>query len=146
MKNHIRPIAVALINSDNKILVFEGRDHVKGETFFRPLGGSIEFGEHSMSAVCREFKEEIDSDINNITYMGMLENVFEYEGITHHEIVIVYEAELADKSLYKKKSFTGREDDGSLFNVRWMPLTYFKTGQAPLYPDGLLDMISGHRT
>ena len=142
---HIRPIAIAIIKNDDKILVFEGHDSVKGETFYRPLGGAIEFGEHSMSAVCREFEEEIDSDLDNIVYLGMIENIFRYKGKPHHEIVIVYEADLVNKSLYRKISFCGKEDDNTPLKALWMPLDYFKNGQAPLYPDGLLNIISDHQ-
>ena len=51
MKNNIRPIAVCVVRNNDNILVFEGYDPVKKETFYRPLGGAIEFGEHSKSAV-----------------------------------------------------------------------------------------------
>jgi len=58
---------------------------------------------------------------------------------------IVHEAELVNKSLYRKKSFYGKEDDNTPLKAVWMPFDYFKNGQAPLYPDGLLNMISDHQ-
>lgn len=41
----VRPVAICLIRKGDAILVLEGRDEVKGETFYRPLGGAVEFGE-----------------------------------------------------------------------------------------------------
>jgi len=40
----IRPIAICAFLRNNRILVAEGFDPVKDETFYRPLGGGIEFG------------------------------------------------------------------------------------------------------
>ena len=47
----IRPIALAIIRDQGRILVFEGRDPLKPETFYRPLGGGIEFGERGAEAL-----------------------------------------------------------------------------------------------
>jgi len=44
MPNQIRPLAIYLFRDGDRILVGEGNDPVKRETFYRPLGGGIEFG------------------------------------------------------------------------------------------------------
>jgi hypothetical protein len=44
MKNKIRPIAICVFRHKDRILVAEGYDPVKKQTFYRPLGGVIEFG------------------------------------------------------------------------------------------------------
>ena len=59
----IRPISLGIAKKDNKILVGIGYDKVKKQTFYRALGGGIEFGETSKDAVKREFQEEIHADI-----------------------------------------------------------------------------------
>ena len=61
--NSIRPIVLGLTKKDNKILVGQGYDKVKNKTFYRALGGGIEFTETSKDAIIREFKEEINADI-----------------------------------------------------------------------------------
>ena len=43
----IRPIVLGLAIKDNKLLVSEGFDNVKKQTFYRCLGGGIEFLEKS---------------------------------------------------------------------------------------------------
>ena len=50
----IRPIALGIAKKDNKILVGIGYDKVKKQTFYRALGGGIEFGETSKDAVIFE--------------------------------------------------------------------------------------------
>ena len=48
---------------ENKILVSEGNDKVKNETFYRSIGGGIEFLENSKDALKREFKKELNIEI-----------------------------------------------------------------------------------
>jgi 8-oxo-dGTP pyrophosphatase MutT (NUDIX family) len=126
---------------DDQILVAEGYDPTKRETFYRPLGGSIEFGEHSRACIIREIKEEIGADITDVTYIGALENIFAFDGKPGHEIVMVYDARFTDDSLYQRETIEGRESDGTEFAAVWKPLSYFRTGGPPLYPEGVLKLL-----
>lgn len=141
----VRPIAICVFSRDDRILVAEGYDRTKRETFYRPLGGAIEFGEHSRACIIREIKEEIGADIKDITYNGALENVFVFDGKPGHEIVMVYDARFVDDSLYDKQALHGREHDGTEFVAEWKPLAYFRPGGPPLYPDGLLELLSAQK-
>ncbi len=140
----VRPIAVCVVRRDDSILVFEGYDSVKDETFYRPLGGSIEFGESAVEAVVREFHEEIGADLINLRYVGVTENIFTYEGHPGHEIVLVYEGDLAAPALYEMQEMTGVEDGGGPLKVMWKPLSDFGPEGEPLYPDGLTQLPSAH--
>jgi len=140
-QNRIRPIAICVFQHQNQILVFEAYDQVKHEIFYRPLGGAIEFGEHSSIAVEREIKEEIGAEICNLHYLGSIENIFKCDGKSGHEFVQVYEADFVDSGFYQRKSFKGFEDDGSEFNVVWKDIEFFKNRKAPLYPTGLLELL-----
>jgi 8-oxo-dGTP pyrophosphatase MutT (NUDIX family) len=137
----IRPIVVCVVRRDDSILVFEGYDGVKDETFYRPLGGSIEFGESAIEAVVREFREEIGADLTDLSYVGLLENIFTYEGHPGHEIVLVYEGRFASQAPYEMQETTGVEDIGASFKVMWKPLSDFGPGGPPLYPDGLKELL-----
>jgi 8-oxo-dGTP pyrophosphatase MutT (NUDIX family) len=136
----IRPIAICVCLKDNRILVAEGHDSKKDQTFYRPLGGTIEFGEHGEETVRREFREEIGADLTEVQYLGMLENIFTYEGRRGHEIVLVYDGKLSDDSLYQKEIIQG-DELGTPFKAVWKRLDEFAPGQPPVYPDGLLDMV-----
>jgi 8-oxo-dGTP pyrophosphatase MutT (NUDIX family) len=137
----IRPIAICVCFDADRILVAEGHDSKKGQTFYRPLGGTIEFGERGEETVRREFGEEINADLIEVRYVGMLENIFTYEGRRGHEIVLVYDGQLADRSLYDKDTIEGNEL-GMHFKAVWKRLSDFAPGSPPVYPDGLIALLA----
>ncbi|MBN2385434.1 MAG: NUDIX domain-containing protein [Anaerolineales bacterium] len=141
--SRIRPIAICVCRDAGRILVAELQDTHRGRTFFRPLGGTIEFGERGEDAVRREFQEEIGTDLTEVRYLGTLENIFLYEGRRGHEIVLVYDGQLADESLYTREEIEGFEIDiHEPFRVVWKPLDEFGPDRPPVYPDGLLDLLA----
>jgi ADP-ribose pyrophosphatase YjhB (NUDIX family) len=143
MPNQIRPLAICLFRDGDRILVGEGYDPVKRETFYRPLGGGIEFGERAEEALRREVREEIGAEIESPRYLFTLENIFTFNGEDGHEIVMVYDARYVDESLYAQESFTGTEtveDRQFPFKAVWKRLDEFSP-DAPLYPNGLLDAL-----
>jgi ADP-ribose pyrophosphatase YjhB (NUDIX family) len=102
-------------------------------------GRGVEFCERAADALAREFREEIGSDIEDVRYLGTLENIYVDERHPGHELVRVYEARLAARSLYARDSSNFQIEDGSTCHALWKPLDDFAT--APLYPAGLLDLI-----
>jgi 8-oxo-dGTP pyrophosphatase MutT (NUDIX family) len=142
-EGRIRPIAIGIFRRNDEILVFEGYDPANDETFYRPLGGAIEFGEYGHQALAREVREEIDAEIENLRYLGLSENLFGFAGQLGHEIVLIYEADLVGSAIREQDATTGKEDDGSPMKVLWVPLARFQHGEAILYPDGLLDLLLG---
>jgi 8-oxo-dGTP pyrophosphatase MutT (NUDIX family) len=139
----IRPVAIAIVRRNDQILVFESREpDSRSRIFYRPLGGSIEFGEHGHETVVRELREELGAEIVNVRYLGLRENLFHApDGQRAHEIVLIYEADLADKALYDREEMLCTEDSGHTFPVFWKPLSFFQHGEAPLYPNGLLQLL-----
>jgi 8-oxo-dGTP pyrophosphatase MutT (NUDIX family) len=137
----IRTIAICVVRNGDSIFVYEGYDHSKAAIFYRPLGGTIEFGERSFDTVRRELREEIEARVTNLRYLGTLESIFTHERMQGHEIVLVYEGDFEDAGFYNQAIVTGREDDGETFTAKWVPLEDFRQGKAPLYPDGLLELL-----
>ncbi|HEX8343955.1 MAG TPA: NUDIX domain-containing protein [Actinoplanes sp.] len=135
----IRPVALAAIRRGGDILVFEGYDATKQETFYRPLGGGIEFGESAAEAVERELREELAVELSDVALLGVLENIFTAFGREGHEIVFVYSADLVDQSMYARDAVGHVIDEGS--PVTWQPLSRFISGGAILYPRGLLGLL-----
>jgi 8-oxo-dGTP pyrophosphatase MutT (NUDIX family) len=135
----IRPIALAVVKRADELLVFEGRDDVKGETYYRPLGGGIEFGETAADALRREFREELAAELTNVVLLDVLENIFTVFGRPGHEIVFVFEAELADRSWYEREDLGMVLDEGS--PVSWRPLREFAGRDLILYPAGLAELL-----
>lgn len=140
MKNKIRALAICIFRRRDKILVFEGHDPLKNQTFYRPLGGGIEFGERSDEALRREMMEELKAEVADLKYLGTLENIFVFNGKAGHEIVQVYDGRLVNSGLYEQAEISGTEADGGHFKALWKQLDEFNP-QTPLYPDGLLEML-----
>ena len=142
--NRIRPIAICVFLRNNKILVAEGYDPVKSETFYRPLGGGIEFGENSKETICREIMEEINIVVNHesLKYLGALENIFIFNGIPGHEIVLVYDGSLNEPGLYEQSEIRGKEANGEDIRAIWKSLDEFRDRRSILYPTGLVEMLA----
>jgi 8-oxo-dGTP pyrophosphatase MutT (NUDIX family) len=141
--DHIRPIAICVFLRNNKILVAEGYDPVKVETFYRPLGGGIEFGESSQETICREIMEEINVEIEqeSLKYLGAVENIFRFNGSPGHEIVLVYDGTLKEPGLYEQAAILGKEANGEDIHALWKDLDEFITGKSILYPTGLTELL-----
>jgi NADH pyrophosphatase NudC (nudix superfamily) len=65
----VRPLAIGVFRHKGRILAAEGYDRVKKQTFYRPLGGKIEFGETGAEAVARELLEEIGAAVTDLRYL-----------------------------------------------------------------------------
>jgi len=138
----IRPIAICLFRNENRILVSEVFDKIKQDYYYRPLGGGIEYGESSREAVLREIREELSVEVENLKLIGVLENIFIYEGQQGHEIVCVFDAEFTDKSLYKLDEIDGYEQEANVrFKAKWYSLSEFEKSSDRLVPEELAKLL-----
>ena len=148
----VRPIAICFIIHKEKILVQKGYDKKKNQTFYRPLGGKIKFGEFGSDTVKREFFEEINADINNIKYLGTLENIFTYNGLKGHEIVQVYKADMDNIELFMRSVIDGFESNGDPVEAIWVPIENITENAikdrsrktVPFYPNGIIEIIKNN--
>jgi len=141
MSGRIRPMALVLFRRDDgRVLVAPGFDSVKQQRFYRPLGGEIEFGERAEDAARREIREELGAEIDGLKLIGVFENLFTFLGRPGHELVWLFEARFREPAYYHGDELTA-DEGGAAFPVRWVPLDTFARGEAPLYPDGLLEAL-----
>ena len=133
----IRPIALGLAIKDNKVLVSEGYDKVKDQTFYRCLGGGIEFLEKSDEALKREFKEEIGADVTVKDFLGLQENIFTFNGRDGHELIFIYTVDIKDSDY--KENYTIIDETNS-FAV-WKDIEDFKSGKEILYPTEVIKYL-----
>ncbi len=141
----VRPLAICVFQNNHRILVSEGFDTFKKQHFYRPLGGRIEFGEYSYQTVIREIKEEIQAEVTNLRYLGIIEEIFTFNGESGHEIILIYDGEFVDQSIYNQSGITGEERIGSPIQAVWKSLDEIKEGTFPLYPAGLMQLLTGEK-
>jgi ADP-ribose pyrophosphatase YjhB (NUDIX family) len=136
----VRPIAVGVVRRGDELLLMAVRadsGNIKG---WRPLGGTIEFGERAADTLKREFLEELGVAIEEPKLLTVLENLYTHHDAVGHEIVLVFDARLADAEAYRTDSFTF-EDGGVRNEVRWVALALFRAGRETLFPAGLLHQL-----
>ena len=134
----IRPIVLGLAIKDNKLLVSEGFDNIKNQTFYRCLGGGIEFLEKSSDALKREFLEELNINIIVKDFLGMSENIFTYEGKNAHELVLFYSIIFSSED-YRDEYIVNDDDRQS--KAIWIDIEDFKNGKKILYPKEVFNYI-----
>ncbi|MCH7336560.1 NUDIX domain-containing protein [Acinetobacter sp. NIPH 2699] len=133
----IRAKALCLFRYDEKVLLSKGYDPSKDETYLRPIGGGVEFGETSVQAVEREVLEEIHQQIVHPKLLGILENLFSFDGQQGHEIVFVYDAEFVDAKLYQQVEIHGCESNGLKYIAAWFSKEQIESSRYPVYPKGI---------
>ena len=134
----IRPIALGLAVKNNKLLVSEGFDKVKNETFYRCLGGGIEFLEKSSDALKREFKEEIGANIIIKDFLGVSENIFTYKGKNAHELILFYSIDISDDNY--QEEYKVIDDHGETI-AKWIDIQEFKNKRKILYPEDVFKYL-----
>ena len=141
----VKPLVICLFSNDQSICVARGYNPVKKEWFYRPLGGQIEFGELIQDALKREIREEIQQEICNLHYLGIVETIFTFNGVDEHEIVLVYDADFTNRSIYQQDVLYGVDDnlENPTFEAEWRSIDeLLKPDSLPLYPTGLLGLIN----
>jgi len=124
--------ALCLIENDGKLLLCKGYDSVKKETFFMIIGGTVNFGEKTEEALRREMREEVNSEIENLKFLTVVENIFTYEGKNEHEICFIYKGDLSNKEVYKKEYIKINEEG---LPAEWVPISDILAGEIRFYPE-----------
>ena len=139
---YLRVKAVCVFTNDDRILAIDGHDPTKGQSFWVPVGGRVEFGETSQEAIAREVEEELSAEITDLRLLGVLENIFTFDGNDGHEIVFIYDARFSEPSMYRQDQVEGIEENQP-FTAHWINPDAPADGR-PLYPDGLADLLASH--
>lgn len=111
--------------------------------FYRPIGGGVEFGEHSHEAVVREFHEETGYDVEATELLGVVENIFTFDGTPGHEISLVHEVTFRGREPAKRDRIPIEETDGSTREATWHTPAALREYNEPCYPEGVLDLLDG---
>ena len=131
----IKAMAVIRRPRDGALLVSESPEPL----FQRPLGGHVEFGEYAVNTVHREFLEEIGQVVTDVQLLGVLENIFDWQGRTEHEVVFIFRAAFASDTAYEIEEQLIRDDTEPKNRVVWRAKSAVRP---PLYPAGLSELIA----
>ena len=134
----IRPVVLGIAIKNGKILVSEGYDKVKKQTFYRCLGGGIDFLETSLDALKREYKEELGFVIIVEDFCGISENIFTYQGKNAHELILFYNIKIQDKDVREKYHII---DDNCESDAYWIDVNEFKNNKKIIYPEQIFKYI-----
>jgi 8-oxo-dGTP pyrophosphatase MutT (NUDIX family) len=137
-----RVLALAVIRrEDGALLLAHGVDSGKNdEVFYRPLGGGVDYGEHSRETVKREMLEETGCEVEVGKLLGFVANIFTYAGRLGHEVVFLYETKFVDRKLYEKEVFPVIDSKGEGEAVWRTPQEIVDAGEK-LYPVELADLV-----
>jgi ADP-ribose pyrophosphatase YjhB (NUDIX family) len=138
----LRVIAIAMIVQHDQVLLAEGHDSVKGETFYRALGGEVEFGETASEAVIRELDEETARPIEVVASLGVVENLFTLEGQPGHEVVFEFVARFTDDDGSDPLATIEADEGGFKFVAKWLSLAEVLAGTHRIYPDNIHERLA----
>lgn len=112
-------------------------DHVltcrfEGEAWSFLPGGRVAAGEPSEAALRRELREELGVDVTVVRPLFLVENFFELEGRTFHELGVYFLVSLPDEALGETRAVV---EAGRSLSFEWRPLAGIEGGD--LQPRGL---------
>ncbi|WP_144702056.1 NUDIX hydrolase [Fictibacillus phosphorivorans] len=138
----LRVNTLGILLSDGRILLEEREgNHSEGTgTYYRPIGGTIEFGEKSEQTIVREFYEELGAAIKVKRYLACLENIFVVDKKMGHEISQIYLLEFVDSDLYLAKDFVVTEGQQKTV-AKWIDLDDIMENRKLLFPKDLRDLL-----
>ena len=140
-KEKLKVKAICLFQQDDYIFVSKSYDKIKKDYYYRPIGGTTEFGEYTENTITREIKEELNAEIKDIKLCRVIENIFTCDGLDGHEIVFLYKADFKDKKYYEIKEHHITESNGEKIPVFWIKIEEFLSNRLRLVPEKLTEYI-----
>jgi len=141
-KESIRLKALCIFEDGDDIFVSEMYDSAKKDFFYRPIGGTVEFGEFSEATLVREIREELNTEVSNVRLEMVLENIFTCDGVAGHEIDFMYRADFSDVRFYERREYELTESDQTKVKARWMSRLDFINRKYRLVPERLVEWLS----
>jgi ADP-ribose pyrophosphatase YjhB (NUDIX family) len=101
----------------------------------------VEVGERAAEALAREWREELGLELEAGELIGIVENLYTYQGVPGHEICLVFSARLFDETVYARDEFECVEPSGLRHAALWVSLDELRGGAIAFYPRGLLELL-----
>src|SRR3982750_2741442 len=109
--------------------------HEDDDDYVMLPGGRVEIGEASDVALAREIAEELPSPAALGRLIFTVENFFEHNGASVHEIGTYYAIELPPDFPFQRGGVVREvEEDGHLLRFEWLPIKGLARMSRQLYP------------
>jgi ADP-ribose pyrophosphatase YjhB (NUDIX family) len=123
-----RIVGVAVHNDS---VLLHRADH---EPFWTLPGGRAEHGETAEQTLKREMLEELETEVRVDRLLWVVENFFEYDGLSYHELALYFLIRFPQGSApLSSDAFDGAEADMPL-RFRWFPVRRETLAALPLFP------------
>jgi len=112
--------------------------HRAGDELFWTLpGGRAEMGEAAEHTIRREMREELSTDVEVHRLLWFVENFFDYDGLSYHEIALYFLIRFpADSQPLALRAFESTDGNATL-HFQWWPLEDDTLARLPLVPSFL---------
>jgi ADP-ribose pyrophosphatase YjhB (NUDIX family) len=132
-------VAGVAIHNDSVLL--HRADH---ESFWTLPGGRAEHGETAEQTITREMREELETDLHVERLLWVVENFFEYDGLSYHELALYFLIRFPPGTAHLHTDAFDRIDAGVTFRFRWFPVRRQELETLTLFPTflarGLTDL------
>ena len=91
----------------------------------------------------REIHEELGQPIKDVQLLSVVENIFEFEGRTGHEIIFLYNAVFVNEAMYSMNLIHGVEEGlDTPLTGSWVSIDDVKHGRVVLYPAAIRPLVA----
>ena len=99
-------------------------------------------GEEAEQTIRREMREELSTDVEVIRLLWFVENFFDYDGLSYHEIALYFLIRLPkDSAPLTLDAFVSRDGNTTL-HFQWFPIEEETLERLPLVPSFLAAGLS----
>lgn len=145
MKNfNVRVYGILI--QDNKVLVSD--EHIKGMDITKFPGGGLEYGEGTIECVIREFKEELNLDIEVISHFYTTDFFVNSSFAINNQVISIYYTVKATSNMdftISNKLFDFDKRKNGAQSMRWLDLNKISENDFTLIIDKRIgDMLNNN--
>jgi len=131
-----RIVGVAIHN--DSVLLHRAND----EPFWTLPGGRAEHGESAEQTLAREMREELETDVHVDRLLWIVENFFEFGGLSYHELALYFAIRFPPGSLPLRADAFDRSDGSVPLRFKWFPVQREALAALPVMPPFLADGLT----
>jgi len=112
------------------------------EPFWTLPGGRAEHGESAEETIAREMREELETDVHVDRMLWIVENFFEYGGLSYHELALYFAIRFPSGSAPLRADSFDRSDGSVPLRFKWCPVQQEALAALPVAPPFLAEALT----